>query len=243
MDTKILEEIGLTKNEIKIYLALLKLGATTSGKIILESQLHRSRVYDALERLIDKGLVSYVIKANRKWFQAAPPNTILGFLDEKRKNVTEILPALQLLKTQTKSEQLAGVYEGIRGYKSAREKLIKELKKGDKLLVLGAPAKANEKLEGWFIYFHTRREKAGIGMKILYNENARKYGLIRKKWKLTKVKYMKNNAITPAWIEIFKESVAIIIISDNPLTFVIKNKEAVDSFKTYFNMMWKTAIN
>ena len=50
---------------------------------------------------------------------------------------------------------------------------------------------------------------------------------------------MKQNIITPTWIEIFKESVAIVIISDNPLTFVIKNKEIVDSFKTYFNIVWE----
>lgn len=241
INIKTLEEIGLTKNEIKIYLALLKLGATTSGKIILETQLHRSRVYDALERLIDKGLVSYVVKKNRKNFQAAPPDTIVEFLDEKRKNVTEMLPELVAMQNQAKTEQIAGIYEGIKGYKTAREKLIKELKKGDTLLVLGAPAQANEKLEGWFLYFHKKREQAGIGMKIIYNQDAKKYGKTREKWKLTQVKYTKQNVITPTWIEIYKESMAIIIISDNPLTFIIKNKQVVDSFKTYFDMMWNIA--
>jgi len=238
MDITTLEEIGLTKNEIKIYLVLLEIGSTTTGKIITESQLHRSRVYDALERLIDKGLVSYVIKSNRKWFQAAPPDTILEFLDEKRKNITKILPELDLLQKFQTSEQSAGIYEGIKGYKTAREKLIKELKKGDNLLVLGAPAQANKKLEGWFLYFHEKREKSGIGMKILYNEDARKYGEIRKKWKLTQVRYLRKNVINPTWIEIFKESIAIVIISDHPLTFVIKNKDVVASFKDYFELMW-----
>lgn len=241
MDTKTLEEIGLTQNEIKVYLAMLKLGSTTTGKIIQESRLHRSRVYDTLERLIDKGFVSYVIKANRKWFQAAPPNTILEFLDEKRKNLHKLIPQLNLLQKEAKVELIAGIYAGIKGYKTAREMLIKELKKGDTLLILGAPVKANEKIEGWLIYFHEKREKAGIGMKILYNENAKEYGKIREKWKLTQVRYMKQNIITPTWIELFKESMMISIISDQPITLVIKNKEMVDSFKTYFNMMWKIA--
>ncbi|GAG26288.1 unnamed protein product, partial [marine sediment metagenome] len=45
MDTKILEEIGLTQGEIKTYLALLKLGSSSTGPIAKESQVSRSKLY------------------------------------------------------------------------------------------------------------------------------------------------------------------------------------------------------
>ena len=64
MNTKILEEVGLTGNEIKVYLALLELGSVTAGDILKKIELHRGAVYDTLDKLIDKGLVSYFIKNN-----------------------------------------------------------------------------------------------------------------------------------------------------------------------------------
>ena len=62
MNAKILENIGLTDGEIKVYLALIKLGSSTSGPITDKSGVSRSKIYNILERLIQKGLVSYTIK-------------------------------------------------------------------------------------------------------------------------------------------------------------------------------------
>jgi len=50
-----LETIGLTRNEVKVYLSLLSIGFTTTGILIKKTGLHGSKVYDALERLSQKG--------------------------------------------------------------------------------------------------------------------------------------------------------------------------------------------
>ena len=59
METKALQNIGLTKNEITVYLTLLELGTTTTGPLTYKSGLHNSRVYESLNKLIEKGLASY----------------------------------------------------------------------------------------------------------------------------------------------------------------------------------------
>src|SRR3989344_5030598 len=82
-----LETIGLTKNEVKIYLALLEIGATSTGAIIKKTGIHTSKVYDGLERLSEKGLVTYIIEANTKHYKAVNPDRILDFLDEKKKKI------------------------------------------------------------------------------------------------------------------------------------------------------------
>ncbi len=58
MNNKLLEEIGLTKGEISVYLALLKIGETTTGKIIEEAQISSGKIYEILDKLIKKGMVS-----------------------------------------------------------------------------------------------------------------------------------------------------------------------------------------
>src|SRR3989344_8958996 len=83
----ILEEIGLTKNEIKIYLALLKFGFTSTGAIIKETKIHASKVYDGLNRLADKGLVTHVIIANVKHFKAVNPDRLIDFLEDKKSSI------------------------------------------------------------------------------------------------------------------------------------------------------------
>ena len=237
---KELQESGLTKNESKIYLALLKIGPSTTGKITQESKLHRSRVYETLERLTKKGLVSHIVKSNKKTFVASEPSTILNFIEEKKKNILNILPALTKLKNTPTNYQEANIYEGIEGYKAARKKLIKELGSKDKLLIVGAPVKANKIFEGWLLDFHKKREKQGIGMKIIYDPDAKYYGKIRKKLKLTEVKYLKEKP-SPSWFELFNESMIIGVISNNPICLVIKNKEIVESFKQHFKILWKNS--
>ena len=80
MELEILTEIGLTKSEIKVYLAMLKLGQTTSGKIVDEAKITRSKIYDILERLKNKGLVSFITKDSTKYFSATNPNNLLNYL-------------------------------------------------------------------------------------------------------------------------------------------------------------------
>ena len=58
----LLEELGLTKGEIKVYLTLLKLGETTTGKIVEEAGISSGKIYEILEKLIRKGLASFIIK-------------------------------------------------------------------------------------------------------------------------------------------------------------------------------------
>ncbi|MBS3165795.1 hypothetical protein J4444_01610, partial [Candidatus Woesearchaeota archaeon] len=139
----ILEEIGLTKNEIKIYLALLKLGSTSTGAILKETKIHASKVYDGLERLADKGLVSHVIVANIKQFKAVNPDRILDFLDDKKKKIEEqekeiekYLPQLKLFQESENEETEAEIFRGWKGLETVFNEGIKEMGKGDIWYVL-----------------------------------------------------------------------------------------------------------
>ena len=89
MNEKLLEEIGLTKGEIKVYLTLLKLGETTTGKIIEEAGISSGKIYEILDKLIRKGLAGFIIKDKTKHFAAASPNRIVDYLREKESDICE----------------------------------------------------------------------------------------------------------------------------------------------------------
>ena len=52
MDTNILKRIGLTEGEVKVYLAVLKTGLTTVGRVIRETKMQSSSVYHIIDSLM-----------------------------------------------------------------------------------------------------------------------------------------------------------------------------------------------
>ena len=97
-----LKQAGLTENESKIYLSLVDHGPNLAGRISRLTGLHRRTVYDVTEMLIKKGLIGYILKNNRRYFEASNPNRILEILQEKEDILTPIVHNL-LKKYNTKN--------------------------------------------------------------------------------------------------------------------------------------------
>ncbi len=245
--TRLLEEIGLTKNETKVYLSLLKIGVTTTSALIKDTGINTSKVYESLERLLKKGLVSYAIIKNKKHWVGESPKKINEFLDEEKKKIEDkeqlskqIIPKLLSLKNLNKSPVIYSVFEGIKGVKTAREKVFDELKKGDTLYVILANYPKIEKMEGYWMDFQERRTKKGIKCKYIFNENLREIGEKRIKLKLADARYVKSDALSPMWIEIYGNHVGIGVMGNNPSIFLINSSDVANGFTSYFNSLWKT---
>ncbi len=244
MKDKILEEAGLTKNEIEVYKALLKLGSTTAGPLTRKSGVHRSRVYEALNRLIEKGLVSFSVQANRKNFQAQNPEAIINFLEEKKKKVKEILPELKALQLSEPDKQEAKVFQGYKGIKSIFENIVNTLGKSQEVLTFGARSGQDINPDVWEAFFkhlNDRRVKKGIIQKMIYNEDLRDSQVAKeyKNSKLTQVKFAPQKTITGT--SIYGDNVAMIVWEEKPYGFIITSKEVADSFREQFKILWKTA--
>ena len=109
MDETLLEKLGLTKGEIKVYLALNKLIEATVGPIGKHSKVSKSKIYDILDKLIEKGLVGYITKQGTKYFTANDPHMILEYLAKKenelkktKEEISELIPQLLLQRSSAK---------------------------------------------------------------------------------------------------------------------------------------------
>src|SRR3989338_7705518 len=104
-ENELLQKLGLTDSEAKVYLALLKIGEFTSkGAILKEAKIAPSKIYYVLDKLMDKGLISTITKNNVKHFAAAPPARLNDYLEKKKQDFVEeeqtalkLLPKLELL--------------------------------------------------------------------------------------------------------------------------------------------------
>ncbi len=243
-----LEQIGLNKSEIKVYLTLLKIGSSTTGPIISKSRTANSKIYEVLDKLIHKGLVSYFIKENMKYYKATNPRMLLDYLDERKKKIetekekiAKILPSLMAYSNETEEENEAVIFSGTKGVKTGFTNLVEELEEGEEVHIMGVYDFGSEFLHS-ALYFQKIRSHKKIKAKFLINENAKDIAKQFKKYPPVKIKFLPKEMFTPAIFLIYKDKV-IINLAKEMTFFVLKSKSANNAFDAYFNLLWKTAKN
>ncbi len=250
MDTEYLRRIGLTEGESKVYLALLELGDSTTGPIVDKARVARSKIYHILERLIEKGLVTTISEKKIKHYRAADPERLLTYisenerkLKENREHIQSILPQLEMYKNKGPAEE-AEIYRGVEGVKTARELVLKTLKKGETFYVLGGNRTNQLALNAYWQDFHQRRKKLGIKAKYILQKDARNtmgkdkpYSQAKKM--LMEVKFF--DLPGPVHIDIFGDYVVTCILQGSFVSFLIKNKFVAEYYRNYFNKVWEAA--
>jgi len=229
MQTKALENIGLTRNQAEVYLALLKLGSSTAQQIIKESGMHRSPVYDALEKLKEKGLAGSVTKDFKKYFQATSPKNLYSYLEEKKEELSEIMPELEILEGMKKEEINASVYKGKEGLKAVHYDMLKE---GKGIDVLGGKGLIFSELKYYIPHWEKERIKKRMKWRILKKEVIKR--------ELVEGKVLPKGFDTSSVINIYGNKVAIFLWKDKyPSAFVIDNKDVAESFRKWFNLIYE----
>lgn len=234
MDMQPLKDIGLTDIESKVYLILLKTGPSKTGIIIKKVGLHKATVYQTLERLIEKGIVSYIFEGNVKIFQAANPKIILSQLEEKQNNFKKILPELFRQSRLAKEKIKAEIFHGKKGIIS----VYRDVLKYQEYYNLGAGIPIVEILGSFFYQLQKIKKEKKIKSKILVSESI-------KGSKITKeiqgeLRYLSKEFEGPTNTIIYGNKIAIIVWSDL-IAFILESKETNKVYKKYFNLLWKIA--
>src|SRR3989344_1714861 len=246
MNEKILEEIGLTKGEIKVYFSLLKLGETTTGKIIEEAQISSGKIYEILDKLIKKGLVSFIIKEKTKYFSPASPNRILDYLHEKEKElnskeqeILKELPSLLSIEKESKKEYETNLFKGFKGIQTAIFEALDELKEKDEVLAMGIISHKKEQYNILWQRWHQERINRKIICKAIFSDKNTDYFKLFNKMRFTEIKILQG--ITPSAIDVMGKRVLIFTYGEEASCLSIKNPEIAQSFKAFFDTMWKIA--
>jgi sugar-specific transcriptional regulator TrmB len=238
MEKSILINAGLTPNEAEVYLSLLKEGETLASELASSTNISRPHVYDSIKRLIEKGLVSYVIKDNRRYFIAADPKELLKFLedekekiDEKQKQIKEVLPILAKIKRQKQVKTSVEVFEGKEGLKTVLMDIVHYRKD---FVAFGATHKFEEVLPVFSKIFVKRREHVNKRAKILVVKGEKPVAT-----SLNKYRWIPKEYSLPSSTIIYGDKTATLLWSGEPLGIIIKNKEVADSYRSYFSLLWE----
>ncbi len=235
MDLKqVLEDAGLSDGESRVYLSLLKLGSVPVSVIKEETRLHRTTIYDFIEKLLNKGLVAYVIKNNIKYFCAAQPHKILDYVNEREENLRKAIPELQKISEFKKEEILVEVYPGKEGFKT----LINDvLRHGKDYQTMGIDESIyKEQFDTVIKRYLKEAQRKGMQERSITRDDA-KYVYSSP---AIKYRYIPKEYFNPTSTHIWGDNVGILIW--NPLMVIrIHNKEVADSYKKHFELLWKLA--
>lgn len=233
-----LEHMGMSKNEAKVYLALARNGLSSAGKIAHLSKVHRTNVYDAIERLIEKGLVCYITKDGTKHFEATEPENLMNLIKEKEIELQKILPSLALDKKLAEKKSEVHVYNGIAAVRMILNHFL-EYKK--KICVHGIPKEAITMMQSFIIHFHERRIGLKIPMLHVYNEDAQDRIKYLNTLPHTKARYLPKEYNSPVSTNICGDEVVLILWIEKPLVIQIINNEIAGQYQKYFDIIWGLA--
>lgn len=238
MDAQILEDIGLTSAEIKVYLALLELGSSTAGPVIEKSGLQSSVVHLTLPKLATKGFVSVVKEGRRSHYSASDPRAISNFIDEKKTQFEQLLPSLLLKQQMAKQRSQTALFEGAKGIK---ELLYELLEAGGKdHHTIGSPVESLMLGDAWWEQYHRKRAAKGIRARLLFNESLRKWKA-EGRYPMREIRYMQHGVEPLTETIVRNDRIAIIIWTEKPIGILIQNRTAAESYDTYFQLLWVKA--
>ena len=243
MELSILKKIGLSENEIKIYLALLSNGTNTAYELSQKTGIYRVHIYDKLEQLMEKGLVTHIYKGAKKYFQATDPEKLKHYIQEKKKEIEyqeeeidKIIPELKKITNRTKEDTKVEVFKGVEGLKYFLKDIIKT---GKEVLVSGIDDQKYEEAFPIFMkqYFRDLK-KNKIKEKVI---TAKRKGIFMYNKISTEYKFLDEKEFNPTNTFIYGEKVVIVSWGIPVTAIMIKNKGIAETYRNHFEHLWKIA--
>lgn len=235
-----LESVGLQRNEITVYLDLIKTGGNSSAHDIANrTKIHRSNVYDILNKLTKKGIVTQSVENNVKKFYPVSPQNLLNYFKQKEYDLKKIIPEIEKAQNRPQEQRRVIMLEGIKAF---RMKLNDLLEKNKPLYVYGIPKDVSEVIGGFIEDFHERRIKMKIPMKHIYNKDAQKRIKFLNKLEYTEARYFPSDYNSSISTLICGDTVLLIFWETPVFTIAIENLPIAEAYRNYFDILWREAI-
>jgi sugar-specific transcriptional regulator TrmB len=247
MSIDTLQQLGLSLNEAKIYEALLDLKEAGVGEISSQAQIHRRNVYDAISRLIDKGLIFPILTKGENRYSPVDPDKLMELVKEQELKLNKMLPDLKVRYKKRLPAQEAYIYRGVEGFKNYMRDILRVGKDG---YFIGAKL-------GWFDpqlkIFTEQFLKEAKRKKIKFHQifdtevKEKAQDLLEKMgqpYKFLPAQYSSNSAI-----DIFGDYVVTFAglkfkkIDEHVTLFVLRDKDLADSYRIWFRFMFDNCVD
>ncbi|OGY45532.1 MAG: hypothetical protein A2729_01965 [Candidatus Buchananbacteria bacterium RIFCSPHIGHO2_01_FULL_39_14] len=238
----ILQKIGLSDKEIKVYLACLKLGPSPVRKVAQVAEINRGTTYDILRALIKLGLVSYLHQDKHQYFIAEDPAKLKDALEQKQEQlektkteIDQIIPQLKSIYNLAGEKPVAKFYDGEAGVKTILQDVLSACgKSGEKQYHVYSSATIKKYLYRVYSNFSKDRISAGIKVKVIsIGPGGQTVGLDERKW-------LSQETGAPTYTIIYAGKIAMIAVDseNHPIGILIEDKNIFQTQKMIFEFIW-----
>ncbi len=239
-----LETLGLNGRQAKIYLALLQLGSASAIEIAKATGFKHPTVYDVLEVLKSRRLVSESLSAGRKLFVAEDPRALKLVEEERTSTIEALLPDLQALYQGGTRRPRIRIFEGPESAALVDEQLL-NVKSGE-YFYFGSvremfQLQSREKLEE---YYRKRLERGiwSYAIRVRGAEDTFDYMQSGDRH-LRKVRYLPRPILEDvAGLYLFDGQVAVLSALKENYALIIQSRELFTLLKTVWLCIWEVAI-
>jgi len=241
-----LKNLGLSDNEAKVYIAMLKLGLATVLEISAKAGVNRPTTYVQIESLKKLGLASIQIKGKKQLFIAESPDQLEFIVDrekkaieQKKEELVKLLPELIDLFNVSGDKPQVRFFEGKEGLIKMQDELLKSKSKE----VVGFSTDAILKiLPGHPQKYSPRRVEKGIKAKLIYTGSQGPILKRKDEEMLREAKYIPPDQFPfKSDIAIYENNISISALEGKTVGIIITHKELADSFRALFELVWSLA--
>jgi sugar-specific transcriptional regulator TrmB len=232
-----LEEIGLTKGEIKVYMALAESGVLTKSGLSVKSAVSSSKVYEIAEKLVKKGLIGTIKNNGKKSYQINNPEALMIFIEERERKIQEekeivrkAIPIIANMKNKRDNYRFE-IFEGTAGLKQVLDETLGEMKNNEEICGFGI--KMGD--IGTLHKYHQKRTAKNIKQRFIFPNRELKWTIYKDK------QYRILPEITNIGIGITGKKVILASLGKEPVTLITEHPHFNKSFKQIFEKLWEVA--
>lgn len=242
---KSLENIGFTKNEAGVYVALLELGRGTVAKIAERAGINRTTGYNLLSTLVQRGMVSSSGKGARQEYVAESPDRLVAYMKKEAEDLVANLSSASALVPELKSihnvseRPKVRFYEGKEGLESVYEDTLTS---HETIRAYAAVDDMHKTLPEYFSKYYQRRVKENIAIRAIIPATAvgkDRAEKDRAEMRETALVPSETFSFTPE-INIYDNKVMIASWREQ-LGIIIESAEIADAMKKIYELAWAEA--
>lgn len=243
----ILERVGLTRDESRVYEALLGAGPQGAGELLRRVKMKRGLLYKVVGRLEERGLVVSDERRGRAVWTAEPPDTLLRLVDRaeaaaraSRHAIEDALPELKAKYVLATERPVIRLFEDTEALKRIYEDTLES---GAKEFYFIRPVKSAisyERAYGrWFKNYRERRAAAGITTHGITPDDAdtNHDPKVDASWKMIRTWLRPADYTAPVEINIYADRIAILSYGKEIFGIVIENAPLAKAFKEIFSLV------
>ena len=241
---EILSKLGFSTGEDKVYSAILNSNHATLQRIHERTGFERRNVYDIINKLVGKGLVSYFTENGHKIYRVTSPKNILSYLEDEERDIGEkkallkaSVPQLMQAYESSKPDFDVRIYRGREGLRSLFNEMLEH---PDVHFIGGNWGMVKYLGKDWVDRWMAKRASRKVWMHDIITTSAKFFAEYPPPKDCYEFRVLPPEMGSPNVICIFGNRVINIFWGENLFAFELENKDVAKSYYDYFAYLWKT---